>query len=305
MAYRFKLTEPFATGVRRIALQQIDRATRQLRDGEDLSAAIHQTRKGLKRIRALLRLARPALGEPVFREENARYRAIGLLLADARDRTVMAQTAEALERTAEGKSKVMFAALKVRIAGRQAVIVDPCDSAIPKALAALEVAELRMNALALPDEGFAPAWKGLERSCRKGARAFARACQDPRDVIVHDWRKCVQHHWRHMSLLQAAWPEMFDAQIATARRLSGLLGEDHDIGVLRAALQAGDLPPLAPSHALAFDRLAAARQAVLRETAYGLGRLLHADAPDAFAARIASYWNVAIAGPPVPVPQQN
>jgi hypothetical protein len=78
MAFRFKLGEPFDEGSRRIAVEQIERAQSSLHDKQgDQAIAVHETRKSLKRLRALLRLIRPAMGEQVFKAENSQLRDIG------------------------------------------------------------------------------------------------------------------------------------------------------------------------------------------------------------------------------------
>ena len=97
MAFRFKLNEPVEKGFRRIGLEQIERAERQLSASESLEVATHETRKSLKRVRALLRLARPGLGDTVYRAENARFRDIGALLSSARDSDVLLETVTKLE----------------------------------------------------------------------------------------------------------------------------------------------------------------------------------------------------------------
>ena len=97
MAFRFKLNEPVEKGFRRIGLEQIERAERELSASESLEVATHETRKSLKRIRALLRLVRPGLGDTVYRTENARFRDIGALLSSARDSDVLLQTVTKLE----------------------------------------------------------------------------------------------------------------------------------------------------------------------------------------------------------------
>ena len=79
MAFRFKLNEPVQKGFRRIALEQIERAERELSASENAEVATHETRKCIKRVRALLRIGRPGLGEPVYRSENARMREIAWL----------------------------------------------------------------------------------------------------------------------------------------------------------------------------------------------------------------------------------
>ena len=73
MTYRFKLQEPIADGVRRIGLEQIDIAAAKLAGKKDDPAvAIHDARRCLKRLRALLRLVRPGVAETTYRRETDR-----------------------------------------------------------------------------------------------------------------------------------------------------------------------------------------------------------------------------------------
>ena len=91
--------ERLAGGMRRMALDQVDLAI----DLLERSAAgvvdertVHETRKALKRLRALLRLLRAELGEETFARENAALRDIAARLAGARDAEVMLATLHAL-----------------------------------------------------------------------------------------------------------------------------------------------------------------------------------------------------------------
>src|SRR5687767_12453521 len=98
MTYRFKLQEPIADGVRRIGLEQIDIAAAKLAGKKDDPAvAIHDARRCLKRLRALLRLVRPGVAETTYRRETDRLVGIGRMLAGARDLHVMQQTLGKLE----------------------------------------------------------------------------------------------------------------------------------------------------------------------------------------------------------------
>src|ERR1700682_1989981 len=97
MTYRFKLQEPIGQGVRRIGLEQIEIAEAKLSSKDDVSAAIHDARRCLKRVRALLRLIRPALEEALYRREAERLAGSGKLLSGARDLDVMRQTLSKLE----------------------------------------------------------------------------------------------------------------------------------------------------------------------------------------------------------------
>ena len=92
MAFRFRLAETFEEGCQRIAREQIERAQAQLKGPDDVTTAVHETRKSLKRLRALLRLIRPAIGESVFHHENTQLREIARILSSARDRHVLLET---------------------------------------------------------------------------------------------------------------------------------------------------------------------------------------------------------------------
>ena len=97
MTYRFKLNETVSAGASRIGLEQIDIAEARLASRDDIPTAIHDARRCLKRLRALLRLIRPALAESTYRREANRIAGIGKLLADARDQHVMQQTLAKIE----------------------------------------------------------------------------------------------------------------------------------------------------------------------------------------------------------------
>ncbi len=97
MAYRLKLKEPVAEGVRRVGLEQIEIAEAKLASDKDVPASIHDARRCLKRLRALLHLVRPGLDKDAYRREAEQLAAIGKLLSRARDRYVMQQTLAKLE----------------------------------------------------------------------------------------------------------------------------------------------------------------------------------------------------------------
>src|SRR5215470_658797 len=97
MTYRFTLQERVGQGVRRIGLEQIEIAAAKLAGKDDVSSAIHDARRCLKRLRALLRLIEPGLTEELCRRQAARLTGIGRLLSGARDLYVMRQTLSKLE----------------------------------------------------------------------------------------------------------------------------------------------------------------------------------------------------------------
>jgi len=306
MAYRFKVSEPFDDGVRRIAVEQIDRALAQLQTSKDPASAVHETRKSLKRIRALLRLARPGLSSQDYLNENARYRDIGRSLSGARDRHVLIETVGKFQTAAQGRTKSAFAAALARLEERNGVeTAGDENTAIAQAVTALQDGRAAMVDLRLKGGGYGVAWDGLERTYKQAVATFETAYETNDNEALHEWRKRVQHHWRHMSLLREAWPEMTQARVQAAKGISEMLGEDHDIAVMLAALDGKE--PAKPARGTrattrkAKDSLsenqhkltlaaAVERQTELRAQCHVLGLRLFAEPAAAFADRFKHYW---------------
>ena len=78
-------------------ISRLERLTSGLADPTDLDVAVHTTRKGIKRLRAFLRLARRSTGTSTYRIENGALRDTARLLAPARDAYVLVGTARDLD----------------------------------------------------------------------------------------------------------------------------------------------------------------------------------------------------------------
>jgi CHAD domain-containing protein len=291
MAFRFKLGEPFDEGSRRIAVEQIERAQGSLHDKRDQAISVHETRKSLKRLRALLRLIRPAMGEQAFKAENGQLRDIGLSLSGARDRHVLLETVDKLERGARFGRKGLAETLRQTIAAANG---EGTPLGTRQALGRLAEAKKRLADLQISGTGFEVVAPGLERSYRRARRAFSAAYREPSDEAFHEWRKGAQAHWRQMTLLSRAWPDYLSARAAEARNLSQLLGDDHDLAVLVAFVHSDAATGLRGEQAALIERAARQRQSELRLTARPYGERLFADAPKRLRQNIGVYWNAAV-----------
>jgi thiamine-phosphate pyrophosphorylase len=295
MAYRFKLDEHFAKGFCRIGRGQIERAGTELARGSGRARAVHEARKALKRLRALLRLVRPALGEAAFHRENTRLRDIARGFAGEREFDVLLETITKLEARPEAESLgKALAAIKSEVGAARASHHCADDAKTTKeALTRLAAARGDFARLELDGEGFALVGKGLARGYRRGRKAFATAYENESDEAFHELRKAVQLHWRHMGLLTRAWPELLAARIAAAKRLSQMLGDDHDLAVFADFAQ-GLAPEKVPAKEVAaVVRLARRRQQELRTTAKPLLAQLYAEGKRGFVRRLALYWSAA------------
>jgi hypothetical protein len=293
MTYRFKLQEPIAEGVRRIGLEQIDIAATKLASKDDIPTAIHDARRCLKRLRALLRLIRPGLAEAVYRREVERLAGIGRLLSGARDLFVMQQTL--------GKLESRFGAMpnggaerlrKLLVQGHSRSRRSGTDSR-RQALLRLDQARRLFSGKATADITLEHVVDGLETAYRKARKAFRQAYKEPSDESFHAWRKKVQLHWRHMALLSRCWPEALSARAAEAKELSRLLGEDHDYSVLQAFASEQAEARLEPPDLAALAAHCQTCQAEVRAEARPRGERLFAERADDLKERVTLYWTSA------------
>src|ERR1041384_7679047 len=95
MAYRLTRGESVPEGVKRIAAEELDSALQTLRNASG-DEGVHEVRKCLKKVRGLLRLVRPAMGD-MYRPENERLRDIGLKLSPVRDAAALIEAVDELK----------------------------------------------------------------------------------------------------------------------------------------------------------------------------------------------------------------
>jgi CHAD domain-containing protein len=282
--------------VRAVALDRADHALHALRDTaiEDPATAVHDVRKDAKKLRALLRLVQPGIDAKLRRRENRAIAAIARGLSGSRDADVLAAQAADLRERAVGRApEATFTA--VHDAFAQASGEAQLDGAIPAAVAELEALVERIEAWPLDDVRARTLIDGLQRTYARGRDELGRVRRAPGDAAqLHEWRKRVKDLWYQERLLRAVWPPVLKAQAGELSRLGELLGDDHDLAVLRDQLTA----PGGVGAGLAVDLdpvLAAvdARRAHLQARALAIGARVYAEKPGAFARRHRAYLQAA------------
>ena len=294
MAYRVKINEPLAKSIKRVVVEQVELAEQRLGEQSGEPEAVHDVRKNIKRVRALLRLIRPAIGEAAYHRENVRFREMGRLLAGPRDLDVMNQTVAALEADCELPVRRVVRKLKACMATvRQTAEANGLHEGVDKVREMLRETGLEFNRIKIPNGDFEVIGAGLTKCYRSCRKAFATAYASPSDDAIHEWRKTVQHHWRQMALLSRAWPEEMLARAHAARELSEILGLDHDLAMLKTYVHSDEEHRLAAKEREQVERLCCSRQGKLRAKARPRGERLLAESPTRFTARVACYWRAA------------
>lgn len=294
--YQLKQDESSADGIQRVVDEQIAESIALLSDnGGDRDVAIHETRKKIKRIRAALRLVRGALGEPLFQQENGRFRDIGRQLAPLRDSFVLLETLDgvwaergaAIDPTAytqvRGQLMARYEAVQQQFLGD--------DGLVETAVSALQTAQT--ITLPIGADGFTPLSYGLRHTYRLGCRRMAQAQAYPGSAeAFHEWRKAVKYLWHQLELLHPIWPGYLTELALQLHTLSGHLGNAHDLAELNHVLwQNPEQFPPSPVLTVLQQQITD-QQRQFEAMAWPVGRRLYAERPLPFTHRFAIYYAV-------------
>lgn len=319
-AYKFFLNDTLGDGFRRIAAEQIALARRSLNEQPGKAAKadkhqaaasskhkpappksakgvapeqIHKARKSLKRLRALLTLCRKGLGEEDYSHENSATRDTARLLSGARDADVMLETLTALEAHFNLGAKGPTTSLRrLLVAHQRKHRKTSEETSFSQAREALELLGERLATIDIGGKTKRILRLGLKTAYGRGHRQFKMACRSRHDEDFHDCRKHVQRHWRHMMLLEDAWPAEFLARASLAKDVAQLLGNDHDLSLLTTFINENG-KAISQEDRRALHDMAAQRQRELRDLVEPLGKQLFCEAPDNLSKRLIAYWRFA------------
>jgi len=304
--------ETAAHGLKRITLGQLDLAIELLRGESSMppEKAVHETRKALKRLRALLRLLEGEIGAKRATRERAVLRDAAGALAGARDAEVMVNTLEELLRRQPRKLGRRRGLIELREhlqRKRRSATAQTLGDAVTREQVAEELCALRTRVAKwkLPDRPadrlVEPGLEHIYRAGRTGRRRAGRRKASPR--ALHKWRKHVKDLRYALEILDVQDPFDAGTKPAGKRRrgaarkriaklahradmLGELLGEEHDLMVL--AELAGSHKSL-KRHRRARKQLLRAiarRRARLRKRALREGKRLYERKPKRFVRRV-------------------
>lgn len=289
-AFRLKRKESEADGIRRVAHGRAEDAVRLLRDEDaDEVKAVHRARKDMKKLRATLKLVRPAIGDDTYKRENERFRDASRALSDVRDAQVRLQTIDALaERFADDPPPGGWWAVRAALAGDEPE-VDKLEGLRESAAREIAEGDAAIEHWPLGNDDFELLRPGLRRVYSRARKRYRAAHADPSDEALHEWRKRSKDLWYALRLVRRAWPAVLSVTADEAHELADRLGDDHDLAVL-----AGDLDrdggPLTAEQRDQVRLLARRRRMDLQSEAFAYGERLLAEKPKPFVVRLESYW---------------
>ncbi|MES1172477.1 MAG: CHAD domain-containing protein [Bacteroidota bacterium] len=289
MAYRIKADEGVRHALRRLARAQFEHALSALTgERQSRSARVHELRKSIKRVRALIAVVRPAVGASAARVDRE-ARKIAKTVAVLRDGDVSLTTLDGLlPALGAARAGIPLRRARGRLAARLRDAGGAFEDArrIKRLTARLRRARQRTAQLIPASKARAALREGLFAGYRRARRAQKRAYVKNTARAFHRWRQSVKVHRYQMQLIEELWPGEATAHVESLERLGELLGAEHDLTVLEEAIAAdGCCPPDDEGCARLFA-LINERRLALRAEARPLGDRLFAERPRAFRGRL-------------------
>jgi CHAD domain-containing protein len=224
--------------------------------------SVHQFRKAIKRLRALVRLGRTEDRDNA-RNIDRMLRDTARLLSDARDAEVVRRTAIRLCGIDAVRSPSDFDfALSNNVPDAQLVEVvtgqldEVCDE-LDEFISGIEWSEAKLRA-------------AIELETRNMLRDMYRFSESGHDRHAHSWRKRVQRCANQLRLIEMLVPDLAAGQLGQLGAVAEILGDYNDLTILRQALKASGSLPHKKSNAK-LRKTARKRQRRLRKLAIESG----------------------------------
>jgi CHAD domain-containing protein len=323
MTSKFDSQEEFRRAIPRLARERIDRVLRSLSEKPQPGAeSIHEARKTLKSLRALLQLARGSIDAEVRRRENIFFRDAGRLLSPLRDPQALLEAldyfSEGHDRSGVSTSKqesirAFIEKIQGKIAQRLVDRLPPRE--VRKLLRDLRVVRRRATLwFKEVPAGTGSEWEtfvgiGLRQTYRKAKNLVWQfemmGHETGDDNTWHELRKSAKALGYQLRLLKPIWPKMMSASVDEIDQLTDRLGDANDLAILRAkilnepydssqTLESGETRRI-------FLQMLDRRKQKLQSEAFKLAKLIYAEKPGRFERRLAAYWQVGRA--PIELPK--
>jgi CHAD domain-containing protein len=238
MAFVLKPDVPVAKGLGRLINKQLGVAADALtRFGPD-AEAIHKARTRVKKVRAVLRLFQEKLGGH-YRSSNRRLRNVGHLLSELRDAEAMIETLHGLQgRYPRVLSRSRIDAVAAALRSRKERRLASANAHVSRAIRELQWVRRRAPDHVRAIGGKSGLIKGVVKGYRRGREAMRHLSLSSDDHAFHTWRRRVKDHWYQVRLFEGL-DGRARARAQRLEKLETLLGDEHNLVVLRLALLEG------------------------------------------------------------------
>jgi len=292
--FQLLLDSPLEEGIKKLLVDQISYIRDQIEHYTDIHVAIHESRRSLKRIRAVLRLIRDEIGYSNYYRENILMRDLGRRISCARDCRVLLRSFISMEE----KYPEAFAGNKNALIKQW--FVDQTDLEInhffndlggfDQVRNDLVDATIRLNQYCTIRNEFSAIENGLRRNYRQGRRLLKLITKDEHEIPFHEFRKRSKYFLHHIQILRPLFPSLLKAYAKSLHKYSELLGDARDYYRLEMFLEGSEFQPITeePRKRMTL-KIRQVRQDLMDEILSGSARI-YAEKPGALVARVRRYY---------------
>jgi CHAD domain-containing protein len=294
MAYRLRPEESTTRGLRRLAKKELQRARDELgRATPPRDEAIHEARKRVKKVRAILELIEVDGGR-AGAGCSKQLRTVNRTLSELRDADAMVSVLTTLRsKNPHVLDEHTFARIRRRLFSHKQAAIEAAEREdawknVDRELRSLRRAAKRWRPIHRRFGAFA---RGIRLNHKRGRKAMVRARKSKDAADFHEWRKQMKALWYELRLIERAGRPIRQ-NVAVLHRAETWLGEDHNLEVLCTELSK-DVAVC--GGAVDFDRLRLAAdryQCQLRDKAIEAARRIYGRKSDAYVRGIKRAWQI-------------
>ena len=290
MSYQLRQDETPGDGLRRICRKQIELAIA-IASGEREAkdTPVHETRKHLKKARAVLWLVRKEIGRGLFRQQDHCLRDVGRLISEIRDAEVRLQTVRQLQGVTRRHQRHNYQKLEQMLAleleNFVAAFAEWHSQAIPMLKRVLD----KIDNWPVDQFSYKQLRRAVQTAYKRGRNALAEAKENPSMESFHVFRSKAKQLWYHLRILRPVNPVVLNNLIDELNSLGELLGRSHDLGFLGERLRTEHGRSEWQREAQQLLAVIEASQSDLQRDATDLGEHFYTERARDFGTRIASW----------------
>jgi len=276
----------------RISSVIIDESINEIKQKEsDNDSLIHDLRKNVKNLRALLNLLRKETGEQFFKKNNFTLRDINRRSAAVRNYSALIKLIQSIsEKNEDTVFKELFNLLLLRLQSdfeeiRRITIYNTLFNYYETQL---EKYKSHLKNLDINESRFGSVKAGLTRIYSEANISMESSIVNPREETFHEWRKNSKELYYCCSILTPLWKPVLNSFTKEVKLLSDMLGELHDFYELTHYIQSLIDNPYDFSNIYGLIEI---KQAGLINNIISLGKRIFAESDVQFSERIKSYYS--------------
>ena len=275
----------------RISSVMVDETILEIKQKEtDNDTLVHNLRKNVKNLRALLKLLRKETGEEFFKKNNFALRDLNSRSAAIRNYSALIKLIQSISENDEATliiETLNLLLLRLQSDFKEVQRVTTYDTLFKYNQAQLEKYKSQLHNLKINESRFGSIKTGITRVYSDGGSSFEIAFENPQEKTLHEWRKNVKDLYYCSLTLTPIWKPVLKSFTKELKVLADMLGELHDFYELTHYIQSLIDNPYDFSNIFS---LIENNQTDLMNNSFRLGKKIFAESGEQFSERIKAYY---------------